>query len=74
MDRLAQMHGETTPEGRGSAPWPSFEDLRVSRIADGLGCPARRVETYDELITALDEIVPTLAERHEPLVLDVAVR
>jgi benzoylformate decarboxylase len=74
MDWLARMHGETTPEGRGTAPWPSFEDLSVSRIADGLGCPARRVETYDELITTLDEIVPTLAERHEPLVLDVAVR
>jgi benzoylformate decarboxylase len=74
MDWLAQMHGETTPEGRGSAPWPSFEDLSVSRIADGLGCPARRIETYDELITALNEIAPTLAERHEPLVLDVAVR
>ncbi|WP_420120892.1 thiamine pyrophosphate-dependent enzyme [Nakamurella sp.] len=74
MDRLARMHGETTPDGRGSAPWPSFEDLRVSRIADGLGCPARRIETYDELITALDEIVPTLSERHEPLVLDVAVQ
>ena len=42
-------------------------------MAEGLGCPATRVGTHDELLTVLDEVVPTLRERTEPLVLEVAV-
>jgi benzoylformate decarboxylase len=63
MDRLAG--------GRG--PWPGFEDVDPAGLARSLGCPARRIETADELMAALDEIVPHLAGRTEPLVLDVRV-
>ena len=66
MDRLAERHGE-------AAPWPAFEDIRLAAVADGLGCPARRIETHDELVAVLDEVVPGLAQRETPLVLDVVV-
>lgn len=66
MDRLAEAHG-------GKAPWPGFEQVSLSALATGLGCPARGVSTRDDLSAALDEIVPTLRERTEPVLLDVAV-
>jgi len=66
MDVLAERQG-------GSAPWPSFAELELASIARGFGCPARRVATPDELVAALDEVVPTLAYRDEPLLLDVAI-
>jgi benzoylformate decarboxylase len=67
MDRLAETHG------REAGPWPDFEEVDVSALARGFGCPARRVATYDEAIAALDELVPDLAAREEPLLLEVAV-
>jgi benzoylformate decarboxylase len=67
MDRLAEQHGE------GKAPWPAFEEVSIQRLAEGFGCPAERLETYDAVIKTLDEVVPTLSSRTEPLVLDVAV-
>jgi benzoylformate decarboxylase len=66
MDRLAERHGEP-------APWPAFEGVEVTTIARGLGCPAVRVAAHDELLAVLDEVVPGLAGRAEPLVLDVVV-
>jgi len=69
MDRLAEMHGGSGATG----PWPGFEEVDVSGLARAFGCPARRVSTYEETVAALDEIVPGLAGRDEPLVLEVAV-
>ena len=66
MDRLAERHGE-------SAPWPGFGEVDLAAVARGLGCPARRLTTHDELVAALDEVVTTLAPRDEPLVLDVVI-
>ncbi|GAB3205127.1 thiamine pyrophosphate-dependent enzyme [Marinactinospora thermotolerans] len=66
MDRLAEGQG-------GKPPWPAFDEVSVAEVARGLGCPARRITSYDDLITVLDEVVPTLTERTEPLVLDVEV-
>jgi benzoylformate decarboxylase len=66
MDRLAEAQG-------GKAPWPSFEDVSLSGLASSLGCPARRIDTYDDLVAVLDEVVPTLASRVTPLLLDVTV-
>jgi benzoylformate decarboxylase len=67
MDRLAEQHGG------GKAPWPAFEEVSISRLAEGLGCPATRVTGYDELLKVLDDVVPTLGDRTEPLVLEVPV-
>jgi benzoylformate decarboxylase len=47
--------------------------VELATIARGFGCPARRIATHDELIAALDEVVPTLANRVEPLLLDVVI-
>ena len=66
MDRLADIAG-------GKAPWPGFEEISVSTIASGFGCPNRRVTSYGELLEVLDEVMPTLGSRREPLLLDVAV-
>jgi benzoylformate decarboxylase len=66
MDRLAERQG-------GDAPWPGFEEVDVAAVARGFGCPARKIATHDELVAELDEAVPTLASREEPLLLDVAI-
>jgi benzoylformate decarboxylase len=66
MDRLAERHGE-------AAPWPAFEDIRLAAVAEGLGCAARRIERHEDLLAVLDEVVPGLAQRATPLVLDVVV-
>jgi benzoylformate decarboxylase len=66
MDRLAENHG-------GAPPWPSFGEVELATVARGFGCPARRITTYDELTASLDELVPTLATREEPMLLDVAI-
>lgn len=66
MDRLAERVGR-------AAPWPGFDELEIAAIARGFGCSARTITTHDELLGALDDVVPTLASRDEPLLLDVVV-
>ena len=66
MDRLVERHGA-------SGPWPAFAEVELATIARGFGCRAERITTYDELLSAMDDVVPTLAERNEPLLLDVLV-
>ncbi|MEU4672302.1 thiamine pyrophosphate-dependent enzyme [Amycolatopsis sp. NPDC023774] len=72
MDELAARHGERSA-APGAAPWPAFDEVSVSDLARSLGCPARRVETHEELESVLDEVLPALARAAQPLVLDVAV-
>lgn len=66
MDRLADKQG-------GKAPWPPFTEVDMGALARSLGCPARRVHGHAELVAALDEVIPSLAAREEPLLLDVTV-
>jgi thiamine pyrophosphate-dependent acetolactate synthase large subunit-like protein len=66
MDELATDRG-------GAGAWPGFEAVDVGGLARALGCPACRVERHEELIEALDEALPTLADRVEPLLLDVRI-
>ena len=65
MDRLAEQSG-------GTAPWPGFS-VDVAGLARALGCPARTVSEHAELLAVLDEVLPGLAGRSEPLLLEVAV-
>ena len=65
MDRLAEIHG-------GSGPWPAV-NVDVSALARAFGCAAQKVETHEELVASLDEVVPGLGTRTEPLVLEVVV-
>jgi benzoylformate decarboxylase len=66
MDRLAAARG-------GVGPWPDFAEIDPVVLAQGFGCSSRRIITHDELVAVLDEVVPTLSERTEPLLLDVHV-
>ena len=52
--------------------WPAF-DLDLSALGRTFGCDAKRIERHDELLSTLDEVVPSLRERSEPLLLDVVV-
>jgi benzoylformate decarboxylase len=65
MDRLADRFGQ-------KGPWPSFE-VDVAGLARAFGCASRRVQNRSELGSALDEAIPTLAERSEPLLLEIVV-
>ena len=65
MDRLAEHHG-------GTAPWPGF-GVDIAGLARAFGCPAREVTEHGELMEVLDEVVPGLADRDEPLLLEVVV-
>jgi len=66
MDTLARRQG-------GSAAWPRFDSVDIAGLARSFGCPAVRVETHDDLIRVLDEVLPELASRREPLVLQAVV-
>ncbi len=66
MDRLAELHG-------GTAVWPRFPEIDLSGLARSFGCPLGASSSPDELEDAFDEVVPGLAAREEPLVLEVAV-
>jgi len=66
MDQLAARQGA-------DAVWPDFDDVDIAGLARGLGCDARRVDTYDELERALDEVTPDLRGRSDPLLLEIVV-
>jgi benzoylformate decarboxylase len=65
MDRLAERHGA-------AGPWPGF-DVDIAALAEAQGCAARRIADHETLVSTLDEVVPELATREEPLLLDVAI-
>lgn len=67
MDRLAAEAG-------GQPAWPSFGDVDIGQLARSFGCPSVRVRTGDELARVLDDAIPALASRTEPLLVDVAVQ
>jgi benzoylformate decarboxylase len=66
MDQLAAHTGK-------AGPWPAFDSVDIVAIARGFGCPAERIEDHGALLARLDEVIPTLASRDEPLVLEVVV-
>jgi benzoylformate decarboxylase len=66
MDRLAEAQHQ-------AAPWPDFGAIDIAAMARAQGCPALRVEAHDDLTAALDDAVPGLAGRNDPLLLEVAV-
>ena len=66
MDSLARERG-------GSGAWPGFESIEVGGIARCLGCPSIRIETHEHLLGTLDDVLPGLAGRREPLLMEIAV-
>ena len=68
MDRLAEAQHVT---GRG--PWPAIDDVDYAGLARAFGCAAERVEDRERLRDVLESVIPTLAGRHEPFLLEVLV-
>lgn len=66
MDRLAERQG-------GSAPWPRLTGIDIAGLARGFGCRSERISTPAELEHAFDDVVPELARRDEPLLLEIVV-
>jgi len=66
MDALAGRHG-------GTGAWPGFESVDIGGLARSLGCPSVRVESHDDLTRVLDDVLPGLSGRREPLVLECVV-
>lgn len=66
MDQLAASQGV-------KGPWPGFPEVSVGTIAHGFGCAVRTVASRADLEAALDDIVPGLADRGEPIVLEATV-
>jgi benzoylformate decarboxylase len=67
MDRLAEQRG------RGPGPWPAFAEVSVATLAAGFGCPSVRVGTAEELERLIAEVVPELAGRRSPLLVEIDV-
>jgi benzoylformate decarboxylase len=54
-------------------PWPALGSIDIAGIARCLGCPAVNVSTHGELIEVFDAVLPELAGRKEPLLVEVAL-
>jgi benzoylformate decarboxylase len=66
MDGLARQHNAPSA-------WPAFGSIDIAGIARCLGCRAINVDTHAALLETFDEVLPTLADRHEPLLVEIAV-
>lgn len=66
MDNLARA-------AQAPAAWPAFGSIDIAGIARCLGCPAVNITTHEELIETFDAVLPSLAARREPLLVEVAL-
>ncbi|RDI60365.1 thiamine pyrophosphate-binding protein [Nocardia pseudobrasiliensis] len=67
MDQLSARAGAPEPA------WPGFDEIGVAAIAHGFGCPVERITDHPSLIAVFDAVLPTLPDRREPLLLEIAV-
>lgn len=54
-------------------PWTQFPGLDIAGIARGLGCPAARVETFEEMTETLGEALDGLSVRSQPLLVEAVI-
>lgn len=66
MDRLAERAGAP-------GPWPSLDTINMTSLATSLGIDALRITDHAELLTAFDDLIPSLADRTTPLLVDAVV-
>jgi benzoylformate decarboxylase len=66
MDALARQRG-------GAGAWPGFPGIDIAGIARSMGCASRRIDGYSELVETFDELIPTLAQRREPMLVEISV-
>ena len=50
-----------------------FDTIDIAAMARAQGCEAIRIEDHADLLARLDEVLPALAQRDAPLVLEIAV-
>jgi benzoylformate decarboxylase len=67
MDRLAEQRDS-------KSAWPQFPQISTARIAQGFGIEARRIDGYDALATAIADVTTGIAQRREPILLEISVR
>jgi benzoylformate decarboxylase len=70
--RYAKMD-EPAAEAGAKPSRPGFAEVDITALAAALGCSARRVASRADLLATLDELIPGLATRTEPLLLEVPV-
>jgi benzoylformate decarboxylase len=56
---------------RGKSPWPPLDGISIAGLATAFGVVARTVSTVDEIDALTAELLPSLADRSEPLVVYV---
>ena len=66
----AIMDGQARERG-GAPAWPRFPGIDFAGIARALGCPAVRVSDLDTLTATLDDVLPALATRQDPILVEV---
>jgi benzoylformate decarboxylase len=67
MDRLADKFG------KGGPAWPAFDEIDFVQLSESLGVEAQRISRYEDMISVLDEIIPTLSSRTTALTLVIDV-
>jgi benzoylformate decarboxylase len=55
------------------AAWPAFGSIDIAGMARCLGCPAINISSHEQLIQTFDEVLPDLAARREPLLVEIAL-
>ncbi len=66
MDNLARAAGAP-------AAWPAFGSIDIAGMARCLGCPAINITTQEQLLESFDQVLPDLAGRREPLLIEIAL-
>jgi benzoylformate decarboxylase len=71
MDNAHYLVMERLTARRGKAPWPSLVNVSVDTVATGFGVAAINVSTPEQMTAVLDDVVPGLRTRSEPLLINV---
>jgi benzoylformate decarboxylase len=66
MDRLAERSGQP-------GPWPALDGIDISGLARAQGVQSLRITGHDELLEHFDALLPELAGRETPLVVEIVV-
>ena len=66
MDAQARDRG-------GTGAWPTFPGVDIAGIARCFGCRSTSVQSHDQLLSILEEGLTDLAERHQPLLVEVSL-
>lgn len=66
MDRLAERSGAP-------GPWPALDAIDLCALARAQSIDAIRITEHADLLEAFDDLIPTLAQRDAPLLVEVVV-